>query len=342
MDEDLDCVEHRSSSIQEEEISGIAEDKHFKEQQETQIDEGFLKLELSGELKNYSGDGNPSKENQSTAARVQDGLEGLDASSCSVVVVDENQEPGDVSKIVEKCLLASVDEAEDIGLMKGMDSECFWVTSINEAGQDHCVKPDDFESCKESVVKSFRTDSRHRSVEADERMVQNGDGGKMKRREEGLKIELIDDTAVIDSTSVPGNGNGYRGEKKKQGTDERRDKRIRRRSKCGKQGLDANGKGKMVGKIVEAQKNESGRKWVYSRKEMEVLRYVNSEEQRKMWMHIRCCLGPVVLKEYDGLEICTNQKHIRVNFDPRQQFSKKEGVPTVLSMFTSDYFHLHN
>ena len=342
MDEDLDCVEHRSSSTQQEEVAGIAEEKHFKEQQETEVDENFLELEESGKLKKISGNGNGSKENHSAGVQVQDCTEGLPTSSSSVVVVDENQELGNASKIEEKCLLGSVDEAEETRLVKSADSESFLVGSVNEAEQNHLVKSDDLESWNETVVKSFKTNSRHKSVEAGEKMVQNGDGGKVKPLRGKLKIEVIDDTAVIDSTSIPRSGNGCSRQKSKQETDERRDKRTRRKAKGGKQGLEANGKGKIVAQIVEAQKNESGTKRVYSRKEMEVLRYINSEEQRKMWMEIRCSLGPVVLKEYDGLENCTNHKHIRVNFDPRQQSAKKEKAPAILSMFSFGYFHVHN
>ncbi|RVW59931.1 hypothetical protein CK203_086958 [Vitis vinifera] len=305
MDVDFDCVERRSSSTQQEEVAGIAEEKHFKEQQETEVHENFSNLKNLGNSRKFLG---------------------------------MEMEVKKIIQLVFKFKIAQkacppLDEAEETRLVKSADSESFLVGSVNEAEQNHLVKSDDLESWNETVVKYFKTNSRHKSVEAGEKMVQNGDGGKVKPLRGKLKIEVIDDTAVIDSTAIPRSGNGCSRQKSKQETDERRDKRTRRKAKGGKQGLEANGKGKIVAQIVEVQKNESGAKRVYSRKEMEVLRYINSEEQRKMWMEIRCSLGPVVLKEYDGLENCTNHKHIRVKFDPRQQSAKKEEAPAILNYY---------
>ena len=214
--------------------------------------------------------------------------------------------------------------------------ENFLVGSMNEAERNHRVNSDDSASRKEPVCESLMRNSRLSSVETDQKMRHNGDGGKVNRPWGNLQIQVIDDTAVIDCTSIA-SGNGCGRGKTKQRTDEKRDKRTQRN---GKQGLEANGKGKNVLQIVEVPKNESGTKKVCSRREMEVLRFINPEEQRKMWMVVRCNLGPLVLKEYDGLANCENQKPNRVNFDPRRQFANKEG-PTILGILSFFHFCVH-
>ena len=216
--------------------------------------------------------------------------------------------------------------------------ESYLVGSVDEAERNHRVKSDDDDSArrKEPVCESLMRNSRLSSVETDQKMRHNGDGGKVNRPRGNLQIQVIDDTAVIDCTSIA-SGNGCRVGKTKQRTDEKRDKRTQRN---GKQGLEANGKGKNVLQIEEVPKNESGTKNIYSWQEMEVLRFINPEEQRKMWMVVRCNLGPLVLKEYDSLANWENQKPNRVNFDPRRQFAKKE-APAILGMFSFCHFCVH-
>ena len=219
--------------------------------------------------------------------------------------------------------------------------ESFLVGSVNEAERNHRVNSDDSASRKYPVYESLMRNGRLSSVETDQKMRHNGGGKKVNRTRGNLQIQVIDDTAIIQFTSIA-SGSGYGRGKTKQRTNEKRDKRTQRKEKGGKQGLEANGKGKNVFQIVEVPKNsERGTKKIYSRHEMEVLRFINPEEQRKMWMVVCCNLGPVVLKEYDGLANCENQKPNRVNFDHRRQFAKKEEAPAFLGMFSFCHFCVH-
>lgn len=309
MDEDLACVNRHSISSVEVDVSGIPGQKNFKEVQETQVAKDFIKLE-SGELKNNSGKANGGLENDSTGS-----TEGLPTTVTSLDLVDENQEFKGLSKAEEKLSLGSMGDTAEVHLLKSAGYESILVSSANEAGETHPVKSTVLENRNETVSEPFMTNGEENSV-------------NVKLLRGNLKIKVIDDTAVIDCTSIT-SGNGYTRPR----TDEKRDRRTRRREKGGKRDLEANGKGKTVLQIVELPKKEIGMKKIYSRKEMELLRYINPEEQRRLWMVVRCCLGPVVLKEYDGL------KQIRVNFDPRQQFAKKEVAPAMLGTFSNFFMH---
>ncbi|PON49377.1 Gem-associated protein [Parasponia andersonii] len=64
-----------------------------------------------------------------------------------------------------------------------------------------------------------------------------------------------------------------------------------------------------------------GKKVIYSREVMEALRFVNMEEQRKMWKHVLTGLGPVVQKEYKNLARSKHHKSTR----------KKEESPAILN-----------
>ncbi|XP_031114238.1 uncharacterized protein LOC116017745 [Ipomoea triloba] len=67
------------------------------------------------------------------------------------------------------------------------------------------------------------------------------------------------------------------------------------------------------------------KKGFYSRKELEALRFVSLEEQRKKWIEVYCGLGADVQKEYDGLLRSIHQKQL-VDFDPRRKFGKARHV----------------
>ncbi|CAN4120974.1 unnamed protein product [Withania somnifera] len=82
-----------------------------------------------------------------------------------------------------------------------------------------------------------------------------------------LKIEVIDDTAMIDVCSADKN-------------------KLRRNRKKNNH---------------EEEKRNVPKTKVYSRKELENLRFVGMEEQRKMWVEVYCGLDPTVQKEYDAL-----------------------------------------
>ncbi|PSS35902.1 Gem-associated protein [Actinidia chinensis var. chinensis] len=162
-----------------------------------------------------------------------------------------------------------------------------------------------------------------------------------------LKIEVIDETAVIDTTACEV-GNGIGKEKglmgcdtnihnnvMKQETDGMRERRPRRRGKSARKLSGTNGKETILTQMGEVQ-NECGKrgdeaKRAYSRKVLEDLRFVNLEAQMKKWVEVYCGLGPIVAREYDSLIDSKSQKHIQLNFDPRHQFAKKEkNTPGIL------------
>lgn len=165
-----------------------------------------------------------------------------------------------------------------------------------------------------------------------------------------LKIEVIDETAVIETTSACEDGNSrkekgflvcaehYGGSVDinvlNQETDGKKEKRTRRRGKGARKHRGTDGQETMLIHTAEVQNGfRKKAKTTYSRKEMEALRFVNLEAQQKKWAEVYCGLGPNVAKNYDGLIDCNNQKHIQIDFDPRQQFGKKEKkIPGVFGM----------
>ncbi|CAH9083397.1 unnamed protein product [Cuscuta epithymum] len=62
-----------------------------------------------------------------------------------------------------------------------------------------------------------------------------------------------------------------------------------------------------------------------TREELEAMRFLNVEEQRKKWIEVYCGLGLDVQKDYNGLLRSTNQKKNLVDFDPRRQLGKARG-----------------
>ncbi|XP_057959900.1 uncharacterized protein LOC131152195 [Malania oleifera] len=166
---------------------------------------------------------------------------------------------------------------------------------------------------------------------------------KMAPRQCCLNIEVIDETALIQSPSVSkdmesvdcAKNSEINGKKNVNSEiDAKKEKKTRRRGKGAKKVLGTNGKQNIVSHSVESQnvcqKAGGGTLRIYSRKQMEALRFVNCEGQKKMWNDVYCMLGPVVAGEYNDLASCNHQKHIRVNFDPRQHFGKKEEPPAFL------------
>jgi hypothetical protein len=163
--------------------------------------------------------------------------------------------------------------------------------------------------------------------------------------EGSLKIEVIDETALIEVNDQcaerKGNKNGN------QEVDGKKARRLRRKAK--KVSEMMNGrlfemKGRLMNVVVNGEnenacrKSGDGTKKVYSRKEMEALRFANIEEQRKNWKEIYEGLGAAVAREYEDLASSKHQKQIRVNFDPRQHFGKKELAPAILSKYCY-FFH---
>ncbi|KAL3506707.1 hypothetical protein ACH5RR_032089 [Cinchona calisaya] len=146
-----------------------------------------------------------------------------------------------------------------------------------------------------------------------------------------LKIEVIDETALVGETPELGRGFGKEGKivnfsenSRKNANNKRyegqetgsgnKEKRARSRGRSAKN--------KNSGANLGLTHNLKGKKKVYSRKELEALRFVGLDGQKKKWAEVYCGLGPAVQEVYDGLvdsgdRYQYQQKHIRVNFNPR-------------------------
>ncbi|TXG64256.1 hypothetical protein EZV62_011250 [Acer yangbiense] len=163
-----------------------------------------------------------------------------------------------------------------------------------------------------------------------------------------LKIEVIDDTALIESVQVPETGNGcvkdigiegtakkigWKEEEKKQESDEKKVKQSRRKAKDTKRNLGMNERMKNMTPIMEDQdgglKNGERSRKMYTRQEMEAFRFVNIVEQRKLWRAIYTGLGLAMSNEYDELAN-SKQKNTLLNFDPRKRFPRKLESPGIL------------
>ncbi|CAI9770899.1 unnamed protein product [Fraxinus pennsylvanica] len=139
-----------------------------------------------------------------------------------------------------------------------------------------------------------------------------------------LKIQVIDETALIELPCL-GNGTFNNGKRQKtQGTKEKRPKR--RISKAEKKVETSGTRSQDCGYIG----NKGKKRLVYSRKEVEALRFVGLEAQKNKWIEVYCGLGPLVAKEYD--ELSHHQKHNATgfDFDPRNQFLRASVPPRYL------------
>ncbi|XVF84459.1 hypothetical protein PTKIN_Ptkin17bG0038700 [Pterospermum kingtungense] len=150
-----------------------------------------------------------------------------------------------------------------------------------------------------------------------------------------LKIEVIDDTALIGSFPLSKTGNGsVKNEKKgKEEIDGRKAKRSRRKGKNAKKVLGEAVSFMEPTKIAEVRRymkeSNAQSKIVYSRKELEALRYVKVVEQRKLWRDVYSGLGADVIREYEGLGSWKNQKN-SLNFDTRHRFGRQAASPATL------------
>lgn len=118
-----------------------------------------------------------------------------------------------------------------------------------------------------------------------------------------LNIEVIEDTILIDA-SVTGKGKFHK--KKRQ---EREKKR-------------------------KQKKKQLEKKRVYSREELEALRFDNLDGQKKKWAAVHGGLCPTVAAEYDGLVASPNKNHTL--FDRRPDFGMFLGFqfPLFYSWYT--------
>ena len=162
--------------------------------------------------------------------------------------------------------------------------------------------------------------------------------------EGSLNIEVIDQTALIDFNDKCAERKGNKNVN--QEVDAKKARRSRRKAK---KVFEMNRKNVLVrGETENGCRNiGDGTKKIYSRKEMEALRFTNIVEQRKIWKVIYTGLGAAVAKEYEDLANSKNQKHIRVNLDPRLRIAKQEEAPAILgkyyylfTLFAADFWFI--
>ncbi|KAG6436674.1 hypothetical protein SASPL_101576 [Salvia splendens] len=125
------------------------------------------------------------------------------------------------------------------------------------------------------------------------------------------EVPTIDHTELIN--------NDENGSKRNWKQQEAKEKKPRRRGgKCRR-----NNSGLMSCNPVERREKKG---LMYSRGELEALRFDMIDEQKKKWFEIYCRLGPAVVDEYDGLlKLDTAREKDSIpgfDFDPRPQFQK--------------------
>lgn len=184
------------------------------------------------------------------------------------------------------------------------------------------------QSADESIRKKEES-IKGKSFNMEENLVGSKDDGSVRC---SLKIEVIDDTAMIDISQV---GKSCSVDKKIKGFDGKSG-RNRKKKNANHQVEKENGE-KMVARKAKGRNMEEAKeknvpisdgseeKRVYCRKELETLRFVGMEEQRKMWVEVYCGLGDTVQKEYDGLLDSNTQKRIRLS----RRHLGKENTPVI-------------
>ncbi|KAL4387941.1 hypothetical protein GQ457_09G015360 [Hibiscus cannabinus] len=152
-----------------------------------------------------------------------------------------------------------------------------------------------------------------------------------------LNIDVIDDTALIGSFPLSRTGKDEKGEHE---IDCTKTKRSRRKGKVVKNVLGEPGTVRHMEStmIFEDQnwKTERGsqNKIMYSRKELEALRFDKVVEQRKFWRDVYNSLGKDVIREYEDLGSWRHQKKISSgsSSDRRHPLARKGGSPEILSV----------
>lgn len=169
-----------------------------------------------------------------------------------------------------------------------------------------------------------------KSFNMEENLVGSKDDGAVRC---SLKIEVIDDTAMIDISQV---GKSCSVDKKIKGFDGKSGRNRKKKNanhQVGKEMVASKVKGRNTEEAKEknvpvsdgCKRNGGEEKRVYCRKELETLRFVGMEEQKKMWVEVYCGLGDTVQKEYDGLLDSNTQKHIRLS----RRHLGKENTPVI-------------
>ncbi|CAL5414013.1 unnamed protein product [Camellia sinensis] len=284
-------------------------------------------------------------------------------SSCSRLSVKEVYNKHSVVEDWNKCLATSCvafDENQPVSFLKSkQESIADVMIHVSKFTNFHCKREnmggDASIKINKELDNSLRVVDGNGSVcegmyKIGERVEKVGGlKGNCETKKCSVKIEVIDETAVIEMTSVCKIGNGIRKVKKgfvgfakhsernvkknvmKQERDGKKEKMPQRREKGAKKMSGTNGKDKLVQNCREKKGDEA--KTAYSREEMEALKFVNLEAQRKMWIEAYCGLAPTVAREYDGLIDSNHQKHTLFSSDTRQQFGKKEMTSGVLEVW---------
>ncbi|TYH49740.1 hypothetical protein ES332_D10G156700v1 [Gossypium tomentosum] len=165
-----------------------------------------------------------------------------------------------------------------------------------------------------------------------------------------LKIEVIDDTALIGSFPLPRTGNGsVKDEKKKKGEHEIDGKKAKRSRRKGKNVKEVLGESVAMRhmestKIFEVQKgkteSKTQNKIMYSRKELEALRFAKVGEQRSFWRDVYNSLGKDVIREYEDLGSWKHQKNTGSgsgsSSDTRHRFGKKAECPAIIRDYSEN------
>uniref|UniRef100_A0A803Q721 Uncharacterized protein n=1 Tax=Cannabis sativa TaxID=3483 RepID=A0A803Q721_CANSA len=129
-----------------------------------------------------------------------------------------------------------------------------------------------------------------------------------------LEIQVVDETALIGPVSGPRKTESIAPSKSSKGL-VNKNRKIEFLEKKVARGSPSRPKGR---KNVVVKKGERSKR-LYSREEMEALRFVNIVEQRKMWKDVHTGLGPIVRKEYDYLVSSKNQKNFQFNFGNKDE-----------------------
>ncbi|KAL4273122.1 hypothetical protein GQ457_13G028360 [Hibiscus cannabinus] len=139
-----------------------------------------------------------------------------------------------------------------------------------------------------------------------------------------LKIEVIDDTALIGSFPLSKTGTGgvkYEKKKKKKKKEKGKleiDEKKAKRSRKGK--IARKVLGEAVMRSMDSAKITT--KMMYSRKELEALRFANMEEQYNLWSDVYAGLAIDVIREYEDLASCK----------PHQNMARKATVPSTVGL----------
>ncbi|GLT96764.1 hypothetical protein SLE2022_143650 [Rubroshorea leprosula] len=194
----------------------------------------------------------------------------------------------------------------------------------------------------------FQEMNREGKIDGEKILATKGNDASVNR---SLKIEVIDDTALIETMPVLKTGNGCVKVVGIAGSAKNTEKNGKQAAH-GKKAKQARGKPKYVKNVLGASeghmnpsrflqvdngvwKNGNPTKKMYSREEMEALRFVDIVEQRKLWSNIHTGLGAAVMREYHDLTSSKHQKSIHLNFGLSQRF---ERMKEPSAMIREEYF----